>query len=270
MMNVFYKNHLGESVNLHKHPYHLLTGDLLDYKWDVLSSGSHIAGFAKGIYEKTVRFEIFALRDEYVRALDKVFEVFEKDILAGEAGKLYVNEQYLNCYITESKKTDWEAGIMSVTDLTIMTDYPYWITEQEHIFRVTDGVSTGNKRYPLRYPYRYANGLSDVSFMNNHYGNTDFRLVVFGPVTNPSVFINEHLYQVNTVIEEGEYLTVDSARGTIIITQNNGRKVNAFNYRNKESDIFYKLSQGMSRVQWSGGFGFNLTLLQERSQPKCA
>ena len=270
MMNVYYKNHMGESINLQKNPYHLLTGDLLDYEWDVLSSGSRITGFGKGIYEKMIQFEIFAPRNEYVRALDRVFEVFEKDILAGEPGRLYVNGQYLNCFITGSTKTEWEAGLMAVAELKIMTDYPYWITEQEHIFRVTEGLSTGNKQYPLRYPYRYSNGLSDVSFMNDHFGNTDFRLIVFGPVTNPSVFINEHLYQVNAVIEAGEYLTIDSARGTIIITQNNGGQVNAFNSRNKESDIFLKIKQGISRVQWNGEFGFNLILLKERSQPKCA
>lgn len=32
-------------------------------------------------------------------------------------------------------------------------------------------MSRDNKRYPLRYPYRYSNGLSDMTILNEHYGN---------------------------------------------------------------------------------------------------
>ena len=93
-MNVYYKNHLGEIISLKKRPYHMLTGDLLDYKWEVLSSGSRITGFGKGIYEKTVEFETFTTKAEYHQALDRVTEVFEKDILACTPGRLYINGQY--------------------------------------------------------------------------------------------------------------------------------------------------------------------------------
>lgn len=269
-MNVYYKNHLGEIISLKKRPYHMLTGDLLDYKWEVLSSGSRITGFGKGIYEKTVEFETFTTKAEYHQALDRVTEVFEKDILACTPGRLYINGQYLRCFITESKKSNWESDILAVTELVIVTDYPYWITEKEFEYRPSGSVSKNNKQYPYKYHYRYSNGLSDLALLNDHYGDTDFRMIVFGPVSNPAVFVNEHLYQVNVTLEAGEYLTIDSAGGTITVTQNTGQTVNVFNNRLKESDIFQKIGQGNNRIRWNGEFGFNMILLQERSQPKCA
>lgn len=126
MMNVYYKNHFGEVVDLKSGPYHLLAGDLLDYKWNALSTANQITGFEKEIHEKSVTFEVFASKAEYHRALDLVTEIFEKDILAGVPGKLYFNQQYLKCYITESKKTEWESDVLAVTELAVTTDYPYW------------------------------------------------------------------------------------------------------------------------------------------------
>lgn len=269
-MNIYYKNHLGEVINLKKKPYHMLTGDLLDYKWDVLSSGSRITGFGKGIYEKSVEFETFTTKAEYHRALDKVTEVFEKDILACMPGRLYINDQYLRCFITESRKSEWETDVLAVTQLSIVTDYPYWITEKLYGFTPAKATSENNKQYPYKYFYRYSNGLSDLMMLNDHFGNTDFRMIIFGPVSNPAVFINEYLYQINVTLEKDEYLTIDSAAGTILITQSNGNQINVFNNRVKDSNIFRKISQGNNRVRWNGGFGFDLILLQERSQPKCA
>lgn len=270
MMKIYYKNHLGEVVNLKKKPYHILTGDILDYKWDVVSDGNKITGFNKGIHEKNVKFEIFTTKEEYHQALDYVTEIFEKDILAGIPGQLYINEQYLKCYITESTKTEWESDILAVTELTIMTDYPYWIMEKEMHFEPTEITSEGNKKYPLRYPYRYSNGLSDMKLLNNHYTDSDFRMIIFGKTANPAVFVGGHLYQVNITLEEEEYLTIDSSKSTVTVTKRDGTPVNAFNYRLKEQDIFKKLPQGLSYVKWSGSFGFDIILLQERSQPKCA
>lgn len=270
MMNVYYKNHLGETIDLKRAPYHLLTGDILDYTWETLSCANRITGFEKGIHEKTITFEIFTGKTEYHRAMNRVTEVFEKDILAGIPGRLYMNGQYLKCYITDSKKTEWESDVLAVTELIATTDYPYWITEKEMHFEPTEMLSAGNKKYPFRYPYRYSNGLSDKFFLNEHYAETDFRMLVFGPAVNPAVFINAQLYQVNMKIESGEYVVIDSSSGTITLVKTNGTIENAFNFRKKDSDIFKKIPQGNNRVRWNGAFGFDLILFQERSQPKCA
>ena len=158
---------------------------------------------------------------------------------------------------------------MAVTELTITTDYPYWIKEKTVHFEPISGESTHNKDYPYRYPYRYTSGFSNRTFYNDHYVESDFRMIIFGPVSFPAIFIGEHLYQVNTLLERGEYLTIDSSKGTIVVTENAGKSRNVFNNRNKTQDIFHKIPVGMNKVKWSGEFGFDIILLKERSQPKC-
>ena len=160
--------------------------------------------------------------------------------------------------------------MLAVTELAVTTDYPYWIEEKEMHYEPTDTMSRDNKRYPLRYPYRYSNGLSDMTILNEHYTETDFRMVIFGPAVSPAVFIGDQLYQVNMKIEAGEYVTIDSSQGTIILTKTDGSRENAFNSREKEQNIFARIPQGMSRVKWNGDFGFDIILFQERSQPRCA
>lgn len=268
-MKVYYKNHFGETIDLKQYPYHLLSGDLLDYEWETISSGGRISGFGKEIVEIALKFEIFAKKEEYHRALDRVTEIFEKDILAVTPGKLYINDQYIQCYITSSKKTEWESDILAVTELTLVTDYPYWIKEETVHFEPISEEADNNKEYPYRYPYRYTNGFSNRTLYNDHYVASDFRMIIFGPVSAPAVFISEHLYQVNILLEAGEYLTIDSAKGTITVTENAGKQKNVFNNRNKIQDIFCKIPQGMNKVKWNGKFGFDIILLKERSQPKC-
>ena len=76
------------------------------------------------------------------------------------------------------------------------------------------------------------------------------------------------MYQVDCEVGEGEYLTVDSTTKKIFVTKNDGTIVNCFNSRNKNSYIFEKIPSGNNAVTWSGEYGFDVILMEERSEPK--
>ena len=97
----------------------------------------------------------------------------------------------------------------------------------------------------------------------------NFRLIIYGYASNPTLHIGGHEYSVNVEVDDGEYLTIDSVAKTIFLTRNNGEKVNCFNLRNKDSYIFEKIPAGDNAITSPNDqIYFDITLLDERSEPK--
>ena len=46
-----------------------------------------------------------------------------------------------------------------------------------------------------------------------------------------------------------------------------GERTNLFDYRDKENDIFLPVEPGVNTVIYDGSFDFDITLVQQRSEP---
>ena len=79
--------------------------------------------------------------------------------------------------------------------------------------------------------------------------------------------INGHPYQVFGVVDENEFLVIDSREKTVIHYLNNGTSENWFDYRNKESSVFEPLPYGDLTITWDGTYGFDITAYIERNEP---
>lgn len=212
--------------------------------------------------------------DEGVAIKNRLFEICEKDVLSTQHGRLIVGDYYLKCFVSGSSKTEYlkHKGYLKAT-LTVVTDYPQWIKESTVTFRSSaDSIATdGEKRnldFNVDFAYDYASELLGKTLNNTGFVGTNFRLVIYGAVTNPTIFIAGHRYQVNYVVEANEYLTIDSVQKTITLTKRNGEVVNCFNFRDRDSYIFEKIPSGNNSVNWNGEFGFDVILVEERSEPK--
>jgi phage-related protein len=73
---------------------------------------------------------------------------------------------------------------------------------------------------------------------------------------------------VNCTVGANEYLTIDSSAKKVFLTAQDGTITNMFNNRNRDSYVFEKIPTGQNVVSWNGGFGFDIILLEERSEPK--
>lgn len=277
MLNhIKYVNHLNETIEFGKNILIVTDSDLLDFSWNVEKSNDIISGFTRKIASKSVTVVIKNRNEaEAVRAKNQFFEIFEKDVLAKKSGKFVIGDYYLKCYVIGSVKNDYVARSNYITiKLKISTDYPYWCHELKKSFIKGNivnetGAKTGKLSYPYRYPYRYSMP-QDVGFiLNDHYASCDFKMIIYGPCTNPSILINGHLYEVTTTLYTGEYLVVDSRNNTVIRYLNDGRTENLFNWRNKDHSLFEKIPSGHCSVLWNtDSFGFDIVLFQERSEPK--
>lgn len=265
-----YVNHIGEVLEFGKAPLFVNENELRNFSWNVDSLNDKISGFSKGIVTKTIPIIIKTnSKAEGLAMRNKIFEVFEKDIIAHQYGKIYVGDYYLRCFVTDQNKASY---LISDTymqlEITIQTDFPQWATEKTTHF-LTSSTDGGFLDFPYDFPFDYKNGLSVGEIYNTGIISTDFRIDIYGVVVNPSIFIGGHEYTVNVEVAKGEYLTIDSAHKTIIKTQINGKKVNCFAARNRSSYIFQKIPSGVSNVTTGANeFSFSITLLEERSEPK--
>lgn len=132
----------------------------------------------------------------------------------------------------------------------------------------TSGSAVGGFDYPYEYDLEYGVQTGGRNITNDTFTGNAFRILIYGAVINPTVTIGGHAYTVNGAVGEGETLTIDSMTKTITLTTANGTKINYFDKRDRQNYIFQPIQPGQNAVTWSGDFGFELTVIEERSEPK--
>lgn len=264
-----YVNSKGRTIDLMKSPYRLITGNFFSYEWEAISYGGKIYGFERKAFEKEVKLDVFCKKSEFAARMNELESVFSEDIFNETPGKLYVNGEYLACYISGIKKDEWEAGIYTIVTLTILSDHPFWISEQKKVFYRRDADATNEGlNYPHNYPHNYTvSGRGVVSWYIEHVTSSPFYLVIYGPVTDPRILINGQVYEVYTTLEANEYLTIDSRSNEIQKHMSNGTIVSLYDYRNKDESIFTQIPAGPLDFNWSGTFGYDMTVFVERNEP---
>lgn len=306
-MTIRYINGAGVEVNLNKAPYKMLVSDILDYEWEVLEESNKIIGFSKKISTKEINVDVLKKEKNARRALNELTEVFEYDVLKMSPGKLYIDEFYLNCYFVESKKENWETDVMISCAFGLVTDYPFWIKETFYQFRPQQiPVKEPDVQYPVisggtysekalenqavlgEFPFDFARP-SDIKieypmfgfpfdFVATSYGrrtienpsfaDSNFILTVYGFADNPSIMIGGHPYTVYATIYEGERMVINSVDRTVLKIGRMGEVTSLYNSREKNISVFQKIPPGAHVVTWPGSYGIDLTLLDERSEPK--
>lgn len=277
-MKVRYVNHNGKEIDFMKLPYIFQSGNLLDYTWNYEEGDSvknRVQNLQRADVSNPITVAIVAdTKEEFADAAYQLFEVVEADVLAETPGRLYVNEYYLKCYIVQDIPENWHMGIPFMKrTMYVLPDYPFWCREVTKSYLKGNPLSSHSEEeylfYPFGYQYQYSMP-QDAGFLDNdHYAPCDFQLIVYGPCENPAIRVNGHLYEVTATLYAGDYLKADSRDNTIFLYKSDGRKMNLFNWRNKDSGFFEKIPSGRCSITWNtAAFGFDLTVFQERSEPK--
>lgn len=275
-MIIRHVNSEGAEVILNKEPYKVLVSDLTDYDNVEIESNGKIAGFTKEITERKLNIDIISSSKETTQELcNKLNEVFEKDIYNDVAGKIYINDYYMRCFIKSCKKSKRGNGVIRSYEYTLITDYPFWIKETTYQYlaeppeavKYTD-LETGIM-FP-EFPFDFAPVRGEKILENPSFTDSNFIMIIYGFVESPQVSIAGHPYRVETTIYEGERLVIDSKKGTVKKIGRLGEVVDCYNARQKDYSVFKKIPAGLNVFQWSGGFGIDITLFDERSEPKCS
>lgn len=267
-----YKNHINEVFEFGKNGIFVNASDLHDYAWTATTIGNRINALSRGISTRTLPVIIICKTEEDgIKARNKLLEVVEKDVLAMQHGQIIIGNYYFKCFVTQSAKSAYlTTKRYMVLNLTLTSDYPYWVKETTTAFKTDnsgEGVGIGLD-FPYDYPFDYFSTMASTTLFNSGFVPVNFRMVIYGACSNPSIAINGHTYQVDCEVGESEHLTIDSTTKKIFLTKNDGTVVNLFNKRNKASYIFEKIPVGEASVTWTGSYGFDIILMEERSEPK--
>ncbi|MDD3185952.1 MAG: hypothetical protein PHT76_11705 [Anaerostipes sp.] len=269
-MNIYYKNNKNQVIYLSKWPIMLQNPEeLYNYKWDYETKNNRISSFESEVQEKSLELSFFAdSKEEFEKIFNGLYEITEYDIVQEIPGKLYINEQYMNCYIISEEITTFDYEMESIdTKIKVVTDEPKWLKGTMFTFRPLKRLNA-NLDYEYDYEYDYMADRIIDSFENNSAFPCEFRLVIYGSCVFPSVFIGGHEYSLSITLEDNEYLVIDSIQKTITKYENDGTEDNIYNYRSRDSYIFEKIQNGTVSVLSDGEFGFDLTVFEERSKPK--
>lgn len=273
-MIIRYVNSEGAEVILNKEPYKVLMSDLTDYDSVEVERNGKIACFTKEITERDLNIDIISNSKEATQELcNKLNEVFEKDIYNDVAGKIYINDYYMRCFIKSCKKSKRGNGVIRSYEYTLITDYPFWIKETPYQYLPEDPISGGDSiltegvMFP-EFQFDFFRAKGDEILYNPSFADSNFILAIYGFVENPQIAIAGHPYRVETTIYEGERLVIDSLTHTVQKIGRLGEITNLYNARDKHYSVFKKIPPGMNTFQWSGGFGVDITLFDERSEPK--
>lgn len=274
-MEIYYENTKGEKLNLVKWPYRIYKGDLLDYVWSYQYTsrryGGRIHEFTKPVKEHKITLSVAAeSRKTYHEVLEHFYRTAEVDVFRGTPGRLYVNGSYLNCYILESSKTDWEGDCDSLdNEIKIVAETPFWIEEESFYFPIQsqEAVPYTYLDYPYGYPYDYMPSQDNFALISSHFMDSEFILQFYGPCEHPLVQIGDYVYGVNTYVPEGYRAEIDSANKTVRLINGTGEWENVFHLRTLQNNVFQKIIPGKNTVQRYGAFEMVVILRNERSEP---
>ena len=266
-----YKNHLNEVFEFGKDGIFVDMNDLHDYEWTVTQKGNRIAALDYAVSKRKLPVKIICDTEANgIAARNKLFEVTEKDVLAMQHGQIILGDYYFRCFVTKSEKKNYLTTKRHIElTLTLTSDFPYWVKESKFRFGKAQAKTRASTvDFPFDYPFDYCHDIVNKTVNNIGIAATNFKMVIYGQCSNPVINIGGNRYQVNCTIGESEYLTIDSFAKTITLTASDGTQFNRFSSRNRDSYIFEKIQPGNNVVAWDGSFGFDVTLFEERSEPK--
>lgn len=266
-------NHLGQRFEGLPNGVYLNYNDFRDYSWRYDTINSRISRFYHAVTKRKLPLVVFCASDtEAAEVKNRLMDLSEADIEAMLPGRVYIGEYYTNGYVTDSTKSDYlnDKRYCKIT-LTLTSDDPAWYKEKLFPFHsaADEGNSvSGGIDYPYDYKFDYATTLTGRTVHCDAASSSAFRLMIYGPVENPAITIGGHTYAVNCSVGAGETLLIDSLLKTITLTTASGQKVNMFDKRFRDSYIFEPIPAGQNLVAYSGSFGFDLTVIEKRSEPR--
>ena len=232
--------------------------------------GSKVTRFHKEAQEYTLNLKVLTgIRDAADEIMKGIEDIFENDVAQMSPGRIYVNGEYINCYVIASESEDRTfVGKYFGLRLTILAEQPIWIREELQTFDMFEASATTGFKLPTAIPFCFTSSAGSRQLQIDHYTSVFAEISLFGPATSPSFSIGSHIYQVFGTLSAGERYVINQINKTVEKITNSGEVINSFNLRNKEYSAFDPIPAGESIMTYSGEFPISITLFYERGEPK--
>lgn len=250
------------------------TANYHKWSWGVngttLQYGTRISDFKRSAATYSTQLILDGTYTERKTMLESLHDDFELDVRNMTPGKVVWGDYYIKCYVSDSSTFPDENDLWTDNEVVFYCPYPFWVKEETKSFLPQEAPEDQTYLdYEYDYEYDYYYGTPGIAIWQTDFPFTsDFRMVVYGAATDPSVTVNGYAYSFTDTLDATDYVVIDSRENTIVKYLANGTTSNLFDARNKENSIFEPMPAGTLTFNWSGTFGFDLTLYEERSEPR--
>ena len=243
------------------------------WSWNVngtkLDQGVRVSGFTRGAAQYKSELLLFGTKEEQEELVNDLHDDFEGDLRRNRAGRIIIEDQYLDCFIT-SVDARYKNGA-TTDEIQIYAPYPYWMQEQKVVLEASSVTEGEFLDYEYDYEYDYTAPVMGRKNIKSDFPFTsEYQMVIYGLAVNPIITINGYPYTLYATIPAGAYVIVDSKQKSIMMYNTNGTRTDLFNFRNKSQTIFNKIPAGDLEITWDSSYGVDLTIFRERSEPKGA
>lgn len=268
-MRTFRYSSVAQGVDLND-PDGALVGQIADIRthtWEYSLSARSLTGVSKPARETGV---VAIFQDRGI--LEAATARWDADMRNGVPGVLEIDGWTQHAYVTGVKPDYVMPGLVRA-ELTIVLLDGWWRRGMTQAFNPVLLPAAQWLDYPYDYPHDFAPGQLGARVVNPSLTASPVKMVIYGPATNPYVVIGANRYQVDASVPAGGYLTVDGVQRSIVVTSPEGDRLDVFaaGHRGRGRDrgeyIFQPIPPGSSDVSWANGFGFDLTVFEERSTP---
>lgn len=215
---------------------------------------------------------------EGAELLDRMQLAFDHDVRLGKPGRLILDGYYTHTFITAFalSREDMHDLFEIVVQANVLVPDPVWISEMTLEFNIDPGSDTVNGfDYAHDYSYDYTGGVYASKLENPLSWPCAARIVIYGPASNPCVYIGSNRYEVDVEVPDGGMLVIDGLdKSKIDLFDRYGRPENVFSSRipgapGSGTYIFEEVPPGYNAITWDGSFRLDVTLLGERSWVPC-
>lgn len=272
---VYYYNRNGIlKLTVGQEPYYMLrdSGEFKNHSWGYEQQYGTLRGFHRDKF--SYPFSII-VKSNNLADFDALCDIFNEDVIAGKQGYLLINGWRLDCYVikAEHKFYGLKDNVISFEAVSVNS------TWTRTSFRHFDGGPGGgggdygrnysytNSILGREYKYGYEGDSSHSASITLRGTDNGFEAMIYGPATNPTIYINNDPVTVNVTIGATERLRIVSngPTKTIDILQADGSSTSAFVYRDKTHSPF--LTLGENNELTFGNIVFDFTSIERRSEP---
>lgn len=262
---------LKGSLNLNEDGIVLLQGEdffTTRYAVESIPNGTGIGSYFDRVTlnTRTYKFSLFVSDPLKMRLIN---DYFTSDINAGTPAKLYVNESYIECFITDmnhSAPNMYKEGEIIEYLVTCLT--PLWIKEERYEFVKQSGDLEGGLKLPFSFPFSFKLSSTSQAINNKNTSSSKAELIFYGPFMEVDIGIGNCRYKVEAELLENERLIINQRDNTITKVTMSGDRINMFNYRNKEESVFKPIPPGEHVVSANMEYSFEIVVFGERGMPE--
>lgn len=268
-----YINSKGESIDFGSFPYFANYNDLRDYEisYTTDSNNKKLKGFSERITEKTVPVAIVSPEGHVDEALNRLYKVIDYDRKYESKGKLFIGDYFMEGFFFASTKADYlESKFRATVILKFVSESGTWKSISSFRFVYQDEESETTDPYldyKYDYPYDYKAGRGLITFVNEADFECNFKMYIFGQVTNPVINIAGNTYSVDCTVYNNEFLVIDSEAKSVIRYQPDGTAIDEFNNRDRVNNVFNKIPSGFCTISHNVPNGITLDIIDDRGEP---